>query len=192
MNTEQTNLSLVQVLGILRRCMSWILLCFVRVVAAAYGLAALASKERFGTADLALQDRTQSRGTLAELRNDNVEVAHPAVVPMLPSSPKTWTNTPLGAVLGLLLGLGVAFLMARSSRRITEPKDLETIYGLPMFGVVPESTVLSRCARSKKHAGEALPASEAKAMQAEARVREYSWARNRARYLAPLQPKIAP
>ena len=45
----------------------------------------------------------------------------------------------LGVVLGLLLGLGVAFLLERFDRRIREPKDLEVVYGPPLLGVVPEA-----------------------------------------------------
>jgi capsular exopolysaccharide synthesis family protein len=126
-------------------------------------LAALSAKERAGTAGLALQDRAQSLGTLAELRNGNVQIAQAAAVPTSPSSPKVSRNTVLGAFLGLLLGLGVAFLLERFDRRIREPKDLERIYGLPLLGIVPESAALSRSARGKKHAKEALPPNEAEA-----------------------------
>ena len=59
--------------------------------------------------------------------------------------------------------MGVAFLLERFDRRIREPKDLEAIYGLPLLGVVPESAALSRSARSKQNAREALPPSEAEA-----------------------------
>ena len=97
------------------------------------------------------EDRAQSLGILAELRNGNVQVAQAATVPTSPSSPKVSRNTVLGGVVGLLLGLGVAFLLERLDRRIREPKDLEAIYGLPLLGVVPESAALSRSARSKQN-----------------------------------------
>jgi capsular exopolysaccharide synthesis family protein len=126
-------------------------------------LAALSPAQRAGTAGLALEDRAQSLGTLAELRNGSVQVAQTATVPTSPSSPKVSRNTALGMVLGLLLGLCVAFLLERFDRRIREPKDLEGIYGLPLLGVVPESAALSRSARNKKNAKEALPSNEAEA-----------------------------
>ncbi len=126
-------------------------------------LAALSAKERAGTAGLALQDRAQSLGVLAELRNGNVQVAQAAALPTSPSSPKVVRSTILGAVIGLLFGLGIAFLFERLDRRIREPKDLEEIYGLPLLGVVPESAALSRSARNAKSTRDALPPGEAEA-----------------------------
>jgi capsular exopolysaccharide synthesis family protein len=50
----------------------------------------------------------------------------------------------VGAVLGLLLGVGAAFLLDRLDRRLREPEDLSGVFRLPLLGVVPESDAYSR------------------------------------------------
>jgi succinoglycan biosynthesis transport protein ExoP len=128
-------------------------------------LAALSRRQRVSAAGVALENRAQSLGVLAELHSGNVQVAQAAAVPTAPSSPKTGRNTVLGAILGLLLGLGVVFLIERFDRRIREPKDLEEIYQLPLLGVVPESSALARSAQRNGRAFYALPGGEAEAFQ---------------------------
>ncbi len=128
-------------------------------------LAALPRKERNATAGLALQERAQSLGTLAELRSGDVQVAQAAGVPTVPTSPRVARSTILGAVLGLLLGLGIAFLLEHFDRRIREPKDLEAVYGLPILGIVPRSRAIARSSRGKQGAPAALPRDEAEAFQ---------------------------
>ena len=91
-------------------------------------LAALSSKQIAGGDGLQLQDRAQTLSLLAELGYSNVQVAQEALAPTSPSSPKTKRHTILGALLGLLLGLGLAFLLERLDRRIKGPEDLEAIY----------------------------------------------------------------
>lgn len=126
-------------------------------------LASLSSKQKLSPSGVALAGRAQSLGVLAELRNGNVEIAQAALIPTSPSSPKVAKNTILGAVLGLLFGLSIAFVLERLDRRIREPKDLESVYGLPLLGVVPESSALSRSGGGIGEAGAALPSGESEA-----------------------------
>lgn len=124
-------------------------------------LRALSPQQRVAPQGLALQDRAQSLAILAELKAGDVQVAQPASLPTSPSSPKVTRNTVLGLVLGLLLGIGLAFLFERLDRRIREPRDLERIYGLPLLGVVPESSALSKHTDTLEGAHQPLPEGEA-------------------------------
>ncbi len=130
-------------------------------------LAALSPGQRLGPQGLALQDRAQSLEILAELQSGNVQVAQAATIPTSPSSPKVAWNTVLAAFLGLLLGLGLAFLLERLDRHIKEPEDLERIFKLPLLGVVPESSAyqLHASGGAGSREGGSLPSGEAEAFR---------------------------
>jgi capsular exopolysaccharide synthesis family protein len=117
-------------------------------------LRGLPPAQRFGTDGLDLQDRAHTLGLLAELGYNNAQVVQEAAIPSSQSSPKVSKDTILGAILGLLLGLGIALLLERFDRRIGGAEELESIYGLPLLGVVPKSTALLESA---------LPPTEAEA-----------------------------
>jgi polysaccharide biosynthesis transport protein len=117
-----------------------------------------------GTAGIGLLDREQALSLALAVPTQSVEVESLAPLPRSASSPKTKTNVILGAIFGLLLGLAAVFLMERLDRRIREPKDLEDIYGLPLLGVVPDSTALARNGRDRG-ATEGLPSRETEVFQ---------------------------
>jgi polysaccharide biosynthesis transport protein len=126
-------------------------------------IAALSPKQRVGVDGLELQNRAQTLGLLGELNYGDVQIAEEATLPSSPSSPKTSTNTALGILLGLLIGLGLAFVLERLDRRIRGPEQLESIYGLPMLGVVPESSALSASRRRDGTEWKVLPPAEGEA-----------------------------
>jgi tyrosine-protein kinase len=124
-------------------------------------LAKLSPSARQGAVGISLQSRAATLNLLIGLPAGAVQLVSTASPPRSASSPKTKTNTLLGAIFGLLLGLGVVFLLERVDQRIREPKDLEDIYGLPLLGVVPESSALARSGRDHALATTGLPPREA-------------------------------
>jgi capsular exopolysaccharide synthesis family protein len=126
-------------------------------------LDALSPQQRIGSDGLDLQDRAQTLVLLSELQYDNVQVAQEALVPTSPSSPRTKRNTLIGGLLGLLIGLGIAFLLERLDGRIRTAEDLAAIYRLPLLGNVPESGALSLSTGHKGAKPVMLPPAEAEA-----------------------------
>ena len=122
-------------------------------------LAALPAQQRLAAQGIALQERSESLAALAAGPGD-VKLGPVAAIPSSPSSPRVSRNAALGAVLGLLLGLALALLLELLDRRIREPRDLEELYGVPLLGVIPQSTALSQGGRAK---GKALRGRELEA-----------------------------
>ena len=124
---------------------------------------ALSSEEREEPQGLALLDRIQSLAILGKLKTGEAKLLQAAATPTSPSSPKVTRNTALGAILGLLLGLSVAFLLERTNRRLREPEEAQEAFGLPVLGTVPESRAIN--ASNKGAAAAELPFRENEAFR---------------------------
>lgn len=70
----------------------------------------------------------------------NVSVLTPSLVPFEPSFPKPLGKTMLMAIgLGIVLGVGAAFLLEMLDRRIRSSSDLAEVLPLPLLGVIPRA-----------------------------------------------------
>jgi succinoglycan biosynthesis transport protein ExoP len=105
-------------------------------------LARLPLGQQDGARGQALSRGAEKLSILASLQTGNAELVQPASLPTSPSSPKPKRNGILGALLGLLIGLGLAFLLERLNRRIRDPEEARDAFGLPILGTVPESKAI--------------------------------------------------
>jgi polysaccharide biosynthesis transport protein len=86
----------------------------------------------------ALQAQAKQLKLLVSLQTGDAQIVQRAAPPTAAVSPKPARNIALGAVLGILLGLGLAFLRDRLDRRIKNEDQLEALLpGVPIVGLVP-------------------------------------------------------
>lgn len=77
---------------------------------------------------------------LPDLQNGSalrVSLVEPALKPTAPVRPRTRLNLVLGLLVGLVLGMGVAFLREFLDRSIRTPEVLEEAAGAPVVGTIP-------------------------------------------------------
>lgn len=94
-----------------------------------------------------LRQRASQLGVLRELQTGGVELAQPAAVPSVRSSPKTKRTTIVAALFGALIGVGMAVVLTSRDRRVLDPEEFEAIWDTPVLAVLPQSTALSKSGR---------------------------------------------
>lgn len=67
----------------------------------------------------------------------NVQIVDPAVTPNVPIKPNKKKNLALGFILGLMLGVGLAFLLDYMDQTIKTADDVKEKLGLNVFGIIP-------------------------------------------------------
>jgi capsular polysaccharide biosynthesis protein len=73
---------------------------------------------------------------------NNVEVIDKAIVPDAPIKPNKVMNVAIAAVLGVMIGLFVVFLIEYLDNKIKTPQDIEKYLGLPILGVIPNEKLV--------------------------------------------------
>jgi capsular polysaccharide biosynthesis protein len=95
---------------------------------------------------------------------DNVKILAPAVLTDNPSpiNPKPLLNIAIALVVGLMAGVGIAFLLEYMDNTIKTEEDIQNVLGLPILGAIPKISVddekapFSKKAASKRMGSETL------------------------------------
>jgi polysaccharide biosynthesis transport protein len=84
-----------------------------------------------------LLQRLKEVAVTGGLTTNNISIVDEAKAPLFPFSPQPSRHAAIGMALGLLLGLGLAFLRENLDDSIKHPDELEKLYGLPLLGLIP-------------------------------------------------------
>ncbi len=70
--------------------------------------------------------------------NGNVKIVEPAELPENPASPNKKLNIAIAFLLGLMISVGLAFLLEFLDNTFKSKDQLEQILGIPVIGAIPE------------------------------------------------------
>ncbi len=86
---------------------------------------------------LMLKDKYESLQILESMQNGGFTQVQTAYAPSAPFSPRPVRTGMLALFAGLVLGIGLAFLLDYLDKRVKDTKVLEQVSGLPVLAVVP-------------------------------------------------------
>ncbi len=101
-----------------------------------------------------LLQRMKEAGVSARLTASNIQVVDQAERPTGPYKPNKRLNLLLAVVVGLFLGVGLAFFFEYLDNTVKTPEDVEQLIRLPSFGMVPE---ISNGRRKRLEKGASYP-----------------------------------
>lgn len=100
------------------------------------------------TQNLLAQKLTQTQiARSIDLGGTTMNVASPALVPANPVKPNKQLNIAVALVLGLMVAIGLAFLLEFMDSTLKHPEDVEKRLGLPVIGSIPASVAVARKSR---------------------------------------------
>jgi capsular exopolysaccharide synthesis family protein len=103
----------------------------------------LQNKQNLLDSLLRRESETGVEARLRGLRTSNIRVVDRARVPVSPSKPRKARNLAVALMLGLMGGVGLAFLFEALDTSVKNAEDVERVTGLPTLGVVPKFSLES-------------------------------------------------
>ncbi len=101
-----------------------------------------------------LLQRMKEAGVSAGITASNIQVVDQAEVPLKPHRPNKPLNLILAMVVGLFLGVGLAFFFEYLDNTVKTPEEVEQQIRLPSLGMVPE---ISHERRKRLESGKSYP-----------------------------------
>ncbi len=104
--------------------------------------------------------RTKEAGVSAGLRSNNIRIVDNARVPVRPSVPNVPLYLSLGLLLGLIGGVGLAFVVESLDNTVISPDQVRAVSSLPLLGIIPLSETIRHGAGLNGKAPNTLPSAE--------------------------------
>jgi len=97
-----------------------------------------------------LLQKLKEAGISAGLRSSNIRMVDQALVPSYPSRPQKARNILLAFLVGLVGGVGLAFLREYMDNTVKTPDDVEHLTRLPSLAVVPAFSLVNGRGRGRR------------------------------------------
>lgn len=101
--------------------------------------------------------RMRETSVTSSIETENARVIDPAAEPQRPISPRVGLNLVVGVLAGILLGIGVAYLIAMVEDRVKTAFDVEAFIGFPLLGVIPRVERMEAADKAQIVSNEADP-----------------------------------
>jgi len=86
---------------------------------------------------LLLRNRYEEVRITEAMQTSNVTVVDPGIVPEIPVRPRKLLNVAIAAVLGVMVGVGLALLQEFLDTTVRSPEEVESVLQLPVLGQIP-------------------------------------------------------
>jgi len=116
------------------------------------------TKQKVKYYELVLSRYVES-GLAKQLNANNVRILDRAMMPKVPFSPRLHVNLAIAFAIGLILGLGLVFLLHFMDNTVKTQEDIEHLVGLPYLGLLP-SIHSEKKRRRRKGSPKPLPEPE--------------------------------